>query len=117
MSRNKDLHNQAVEAINQGKYSLVQQLCQQILTEDSVHADAWFLLGISEAMQMNAHQGLQYLKNAVALKPENTEYLAHMAKLLTLLDQKIVAKKVAEDALALKPENALTLDTLGVVFN
>ena len=113
----KKLHKQAIEAINQGKYPLVQQLCQQILNVDREHADAWFLLGISEAAKMNVRQGLQYLKNAVALKPENTEYLAHMAKLLTLLDQKIVAKKVAEDALALKPENALTLDTLGVVFN
>ena len=113
----KKLHKQAIEAINQGKYPLVQQLCQQILNADRAHADAWFLLGISEAAKMNVRQGLQYLKNAVALKPENTEYLAHMAKLLTLLDQKIVAKKVAEDALALKPENALTLDTLGVVFN
>ena len=73
MSQITQLHKQAVQSVIKGNYPQTQQLCKQILNHDRKHADAWFLLGICEGAKMNVRQGLQYIENAVALEPQNTE--------------------------------------------
>jgi tetratricopeptide (TPR) repeat protein len=117
MSQVQDYHRQAIQAINQGNYPRAKQMCQKVLKAEPRHADALFLLGIAEAANMNVRQGLEYVDKAIAIAPDNAEYMAQKAKFLVLLNQPVEANNVANAALALQPENAGVLDTLGVVLS
>jgi len=111
-----NIHAKAIEAVNAGQYIEAERLCQQILSRDSSFADAWFLKAMSHAGRLDVRTAVASLIEALKLSPNNTEYLAQFAKFCTLLDQNKRALLAADHALKQTPEQALTLDTLGVVY-
>lgn len=110
------IHQQAVTAINHGQYAEVDRLCDQIISRDKKFADAWFLKAMAAAGRMDVRSALPALIEAVKLSPANAEYLAQYAKLCALVNQDRKALEAADLAMAQKPDQALTLDTIGVVY-
>jgi len=59
---------------------------------------------------------MEHLNNAANLEPTRADFVAQFAKALALARRNRDAKVVADRALALSPNDPLTLDTLGVVY-
>jgi Tfp pilus assembly protein PilF len=62
-------------------------------------------------------RALESIERAIALDPGRVEYHAQRARCLTLLRRHADAAVAADRAMALEPADALTLDTLGVVYS
>jgi tetratricopeptide (TPR) repeat protein len=78
-------------------------------------AAGFFLLGMAAAEAGQMGKAVPLLEAAVARGPE-AEHLAQLARLLILLRRDGEAAKVAREAMALAPTDALTLDTIGCVL-
>lgn len=74
----------------------------------------WFLLGMVEAQAGRIARAVPLLEAAVARGPEG-EHLAQLARLLILLRRDGEAADAARRAWALRPGDALSLDTIGCV--
>ena len=111
------IHKSAIEAVNTGRYIEAEKLCHQLLNRDRNFSDAWFLMAMSHAARLDVRTAAASIIEALKLSPNNTEYLAQFAKFCTLLNQQRRALLAADHAVKQKPEKALTLDTLGVVYS
>lgn len=111
------LHRDAVKALNRGNLSALKQLCGAILKQDPEHADSWFMLSIAAASAGQVGRALELINRAVALAPDQTEFLTQKARYHTQLHQFRAAQVSADRSLERKPVRALTLDTLGVVYS
>jgi tetratricopeptide (TPR) repeat protein len=107
---------QATAALNTGAYPELQRLCKQILNIDKNQADAWFFMSIvAEAGRQPGH-ALQFVDRALDIKADHVEYLAQKAKLHSLLNQYSEAQSAVSRAIECGSEQAIVLDTLGVVL-
>jgi tetratricopeptide (TPR) repeat protein len=88
-----------------------------ILQQDKYFSDAYFLMAMIASAHKNMSKAIQLIEQALKLSPENTEYLAQLAKHYALQSEHVKAKKIVLLALSFKPKNALTFDTLGVTLN
>ncbi|MBY0511061.1 MAG: sulfotransferase [Rhodospirillaceae bacterium] len=111
-----DLHRAAQVALNQGRLAEAKRLCEQLIANDPRHADAHFLLGMSEDARGAVSDAVRYVEAAVALAPK-AEYLAHLGRLLSKMKRDNDAVTAANRAAALNPTDALTLDTIGCVYS
>jgi tetratricopeptide (TPR) repeat protein len=82
----------------------------------SQSAQAHFLRGMSEANAGRIVQALQAVGIAVSLA-DRAEYLSQYARLLVQVRRDGEALQAADRAVALKPADALTLDTIGCVYS
>lgn len=82
----------------------------------SQSAEAHFLRGMSEANAGRIIEALQAVGTAVSLA-ERAEYLGQYARLLVQVRRDAEALQAADRAVALKPADALTLDTIGCVYS
>ncbi len=112
-----DLQRHAEQCLSRGEVAPAQQACLRILHLDKEHADGHFLLGmVSVALQRFAN-ARGFIEKARELDPTRVEYTAQLARCLAMLKLDAEAAEAAEQALAQTPKDALTLDTLGVVFS
>jgi tetratricopeptide (TPR) repeat protein len=79
-------------------------------------AEAHFLWAMGEANAGRIVQALQAVGKAVSLA-DRAEYLGQYARLLVLVRRDDEALQAADRAVALKPTDALTLDTIGCVYS
>jgi tetratricopeptide (TPR) repeat protein len=107
---------EAERALNRRDYRLAHELCLKTLAADPKHADALFLLGMIAAEHGNHSKALEVIDRAVAIEPRKAEYLAHRGRCLLGLQRPREAFEAAQAALDLTPQDALTLDTIGVVM-
>lgn len=110
------IHSEAIDAVNTGRYDEAENLCHAILNRDKSYSDAWFLKAMSCAGRLDIRTAVASLIEALKLSPNNVEYLAQFAKFCSLLNENRRALLAADHALSQKPVEALTLDTLGVVY-
>jgi len=110
-------HKRAIEAVNSGRYSEAEKLCTQLLQNNRNFDDAWFLKALSHAGRMDIRAATASIIEALKLSPNKPEYLAQFAKFCVLLNQDRRALLAADHAMQQKPVEALTLDTLGVVYS
>jgi tetratricopeptide (TPR) repeat protein len=113
----KQLHKQAQQALNQGKFQQAHQLIISILSQDKYFADGYFLLGIIASVHHNKTKAIELIKQAMVLAPEQVEYIAQLAKHYALANDHVNALHQAKIAEKLMPKSALTLDTLGVAYS
>ena len=111
------LHKNALKALNQKDYQLAHQCLLSILSCDKYFADAYFLLGIIASDHHNVLKGIQLTHQAHMLKPDNSEYIGHLAKLYALDNQSVQAKRTLDKLTRQEIKNALTLDTIGVAYS
>lgn len=92
-------------------------LCLQALEANPRDARAWFLLGVLTAEHGNPVKAAELFGKAVEFDSAVPRHHAHLARCLTALNRQDEARAAAERAIALDPKDALTLDTIGVVFS
>lgn len=111
------LHRAAHNAVREGKLRDAHQHCLAILRLDQDFADAWFLCGVIAAHNGQVKKSIEIFNKAIALAPENAEYLAELGKQLVALRENPQALHAARQAYALNPSSAPVLNTLGTVFS
>ncbi len=113
----ESIHKNALALINSQNYKEAHQACLQILQIDKQHADAYFLLGIIATATGAVSKAIGLIERAIELSPDNSEYIAHLAKCYALKGEKQRVELLCEQAMKLKPQQALTLDTIGSAFS
>jgi tetratricopeptide (TPR) repeat protein len=110
-------HREAERAVNARDYRRAHELCLRILVRAPEFADAFFLLGIIAAEHGNFAKAADVIGRALRLDAQRAEYHAQLGRCLLALDQPREALEATAHALALRPRDALTLDTIGVVMS
>jgi tetratricopeptide (TPR) repeat protein len=111
-----NLHTEAQRLLNRGELAPARDCCLRILQQDPLHADAHFLLGMIAAAGGSFSRALEDIDRAIAMDGRNAEYHAQRARCLAVLKRESEAGDAGDKALSLGPQNALTFDTIGVVF-
>jgi tetratricopeptide (TPR) repeat protein len=109
-------HCAAVAALNRGDNDEARRMFAEVIALRPDHADSHFLLGMAEANRGNLPAALSSVQSAVRLRT-SAEYLAQLARLLVLARRDVDALSTAAQALALQPNDAITLDTIGGVYS
>ncbi|QKX17072.1 sulfotransferase [Microbulbifer sp. YPW1] len=112
----KQLHAAATQALNRGDMRSLHQCCREILQREPGHSDAWFLISIATAAAGQLNKALEMIERALQKAPRNEEYLSQKARYCAQLNRYAPAIQAADAAMAEKPQRALILDTLGVVY-
>lgn len=111
------IYARAVDALNRAQWQEAWDLCAVLLKQAPGHAGVHFVAGVAALQLQLIQQAIYLLRRATALNPQRPDYFAQLARTFVaarLLGDACVA---ADAALALSPEDPLTLDTLGVVFS
>jgi tetratricopeptide (TPR) repeat protein len=106
----------AVAAVNKGDWHQAQQLSMHLLREVPSHPGVCFIAGLAALYLQQLPLAVSCLQRAVALDATRAEYQAQLARALAMLSRTSEAVEAADKALALSPTDAMTLDTLGVVY-
>ncbi len=110
------LYEQALAAFNQRDWRQTLDLSSRILPQAPHHAGLHFITGIA-ALELQALQpAVRHLERASTLEPGNSTYAAHLARALSAARLTRESLETADRAMALSPQDAHTLDTLGVVY-
>src|SRR5687768_8158710 len=109
-------HRAAVAALNRGDNDEARRMFAELIALRPDHADSHFLLGMAEANRGNLPAALSAVQSAVRLRT-SAEYLAQLARLLVMTRRDADALSTAAQALALQPNDAITLDTIGGVYS
>jgi len=80
-------------------------------------AEPYFLLGMIAAEHDNVVRAAELVARAIALDPAQAAWFAQLGRLRIALHDPQGALLAARQGLGLNPEDALTLDTLGVVLS
>ena len=110
-------YDRAVEALNRGDWTQAQQLSMDLLREVPEHAGVYFVAGVAARELLQVPLALQCLERATVLNPRRADYLAQFARVLSMASVPARAVETADRAVALGPTDALTFDTLGVVYS
>lgn len=110
------LYAQAVEAFNQRQWASVIDVARQLLPQAPEHAGLHYVTGIA-ALELGAFPlAATHLSKAGAIEPGNSLFAAHYARALSSARMTRDSLAAADRAMALAPEDANTLDTIGVVY-
>ncbi len=109
--------SRAERLMAQKAYEPAHALCMEVLAADPQAAGAWFLLGVLAADHDNPGKAVELFGRAAALDLDDPRAPAHLARCLIALNRRDDALTQAQIAEARGPADALTLDTLGVVFS
>lgn len=109
------LEEQARAALKRGDLPAAATAAKALISSDPEQSAGFFLLGIAAAEAGQIAKAVPLIEAAVERGPK-AEHLAQLAKLLILLRRDGDAADAAERAMALAPEDPLTLDTIGCVL-
>lgn len=104
------------EALSRGDLPAAGAAAQALIQSRPQDAEGYFVLAMVAAEAGQMGQALPMLDKALALDPENTEYLAQQARLLILLRRDGQAAEVARRVLDKGSDDPRTLDTVGCVL-
>ena len=110
------IYAQAVDALNQGRWSQALGLADSLLSVAAGHAGVHFVAGVAALQSGLLQRALGHLETAVHLNPARPDYAAQWARALSSAALQRQSLEVARRALAQAPQDPMTLDTLGVVF-
>ncbi len=114
-------HNQALDdaeiLLAARRYKEAHALCMSVLQQDPTERRAFYLLGILAADHDNHAKACELFDRAQVSDVPSAQAFARKARSLIALNRRDAAIDSAEKAASLSPTDALTLDTLGVVFS
>ena len=102
-------------ALDRGDAATATALASALCRQQPDLPDGWYLLGLAEAASGRIARALPLVQRAVEQAP-TPQRLAQYARLLSLGRRDAEAGRIARAALALGPEDALSLDTIGCVL-
>ncbi len=112
-----DLRGQVRHHIARRNLAGAQQVCLRAVEADRSNPEAHFLLGIVSAELQKFGNAIEFIEAAIQLDDGKADYHAHLARCLSLMHRDTEARSAVDRALSLDPEDALTLDTIGVVYS
>ncbi len=92
-------------------------LCLRALEAGEARGRGLFLLGVIAAEHGNPGKAAELFGEAARLDPGVARHHAHLGRCLIALNRQDEARAAADRAAALGPTDALTLDTIGVVYS
>ncbi len=110
-------HKEAQNLLNRGDLAGAHALCIQVVKASPDHADGYFLLGIIAAAGGQLLKAIELIERAIALEGRLAEYHAHLGRCQAALKRFPEAILSADNAMAMAPTDALTLDTIGCVYS
>jgi tetratricopeptide (TPR) repeat protein len=111
------LIRQGNSALNNGNFSELERISNELLEINQSISDPWFFLSIVDTTRQKIKSALKFIGHALQIAPTNAEYWVQKAKLHSMAMQAPDALRSAETALQHKPNSGILLDTLGVVFS
>lgn len=108
---------QAAHLIGQGAHREAFTLCLQELKANPSDPEAAFLLGIIAAEHGNPARAEALFRSTIGQLPKFSAAHAQLARSLIALSRRSEAVEAARAAAALDPDDAFTLDTIGVVLS
>ena len=106
----------ARKALEAGDLNRCAQLANAAMQSSPRSAQARFLFAMALAEGGRVTAALQTIEQAIALEASNAEYLAHQARLLTLVRREADARIAADTAASLGSDDPMVLDTIGCVY-
>ncbi|MEO7199442.1 MAG: sulfotransferase [Dokdonella sp.] len=103
-------------AFNQHAWPKAQALATQLLPMALGHPGVHYIAGVAAMELGQMPKALSHLHQAADLDPGRVDILAQFAKALALVKMLPEARRAADRAMALLPNNVITLDTLGVAY-
>jgi len=110
-------YRQLVDAFNQRRWARALEVASGILPKAPEDPGVHYIAGVASVELQRIPYAITHLKKASTLAPKRADYAAQLAKVLVLSNLNREAKSAADHAFALAPTDALTLDTLGVVYS
>ncbi|CAN5369698.1 tetratricopeptide repeat-containing sulfotransferase family protein [soil metagenome] len=108
------LEVRARAALANGDLSGATRAADTLIRQSPDNPQGWFLLGMAEAEAGRIARAVALVETAVSRGPQ-AEHLAQFSRLLILLRRDGEAADAARRAWALRPTDALSLDTIGCV--
>lgn len=112
-----DLLRQAEAHLARKDYRECHSLSLEAVRMDPAHPQPYFLLGILAADHGNVVKALELFERAVALNPQSARYHAQLARCLVRAHRHDEALAAVQRAGERRPDDAFTLDTIGVVLS
>jgi len=110
-------HREAQNLLNRGDLAGAHALCIRVVKASPDHADGYFLLGIIAAAGGQLLKAIELIQRAITLEGRLPEYHAHLGRCYAALKNFPEAILAADNAMAMAPSDALTLDTTGCVYS
>jgi tetratricopeptide (TPR) repeat protein len=118
MNSISELHNQAIQLINNKAFIDAHPLLVDVIKRDPKHADAYFLLGIINMEVGQPEKAVQLIEKARQLDANNErEYLVYLIKACSLTRNREQVAELEKLFSHLKGQSPLLLDTVGVALS
>lgn len=108
-----DALNNALKCQQTGQLSQAEKVCRQVLAADSMQVDAWHILGIVMGQMGRKELAIQYLKEALRLKPDFPEGQINLGNALREAGRLPDAVNAYRRCLELRPDLAEAHYNLG----
>jgi tetratricopeptide (TPR) repeat protein len=102
-------------ALKRGDLAAAASAAKALVDSDPLQAEGYFLLGMVAAEAGQIGKAIPLVEAAVEREPQ-AEHLAQLARLMILVRRDGEAADAVKKAMALAPDDALTLDTIGCVL-
>ncbi|MEI8088448.1 MAG: tetratricopeptide repeat protein [Opitutaceae bacterium] len=102
-------------AFNAGRFSEVEELCKEVLSQAPDTAWAWHFLG--RLPGLDTESALDFLGTALSLSSNNVQILCDLSRVHARSDQFKLALERAQQAIALQPNSATTLIALAEAYS
>ncbi|WP_158771127.1 sulfotransferase [Paraglaciecola sp. L1A13] len=116
MQEIKQLHQQAITALNKRDFAQAHSLSVQIIKHDPSHSDAYFLLAMVNIEVGQIAKSIKLLEKALSLST-HVEYWVYLAKCYSLRGEAQRVLHAVEQAPLLQVNSPLALDTFGVALS
>jgi len=112
-----ETYRRAVDALNASKWNEALALANSVLPAAPRHAGVHFVAGVAAMHLRQMPAALRHLQAAVSLNGTRADYAAQLGRALSGVRMMREAVEAANLAASLGPADAVTCNTLGVIFS
>jgi tetratricopeptide (TPR) repeat protein len=116
MAEPAQLYAQLVDAFNHRQWQQARAISGRLLPLVPNDPNVCYITGVTFLELEELPLALGFLHKAADLAPERADYATQFAKALTMVRRSREALQAADKAMALRPSDPFTLDTLGVIY-
>lgn len=110
------LYAELVATFRQCKWREAQELTKQLLPFAAEHAGVYSIAGMTCLELQQLPQAVAYLRRATELDPSRSDFATMLAKALLTCHLSGQARLEADRTMALKPQDPMTLNALGMIY-
>ncbi len=107
----------ALKNYREGNLDEAEKLCDEILVNDSANPDCFHLIGIINYKKNDHNKAIEYIKKAVALKPDFPIFHNSLGTIYSVQGDITLAIEHHEKVLYYKPDDVTTLNTLAYLYH